>query len=78
MALSGFAGMLPPKYMSAFMIGISINGLGTIVVRMMTLLTVSNFDIMNQVKYFYGSLIYFTLMGCFFIICAFGIFVVIK
>lgn len=74
-AISGFAGMLPPKYMSAFMIGISFNGVGSLIVRTITLLS---FDAMNSVKYFYGTIMYFTIMTCFFVICAFGIFVVIK
>ena len=74
-AIAGFAGMLPPKYMAAFMLGVALNGLGTIALRVITLLS---FDILNEVKYFIGSLLYFLVNAIFYLICAFGIFPVIK
>lgn len=43
-SLAGFAGMLPSKYMSAFMLGMSFNGFGVLVLRIITLLS---FDIWN-------------------------------
>lgn len=74
-AIAGFAGMLPPKYMAAFMLGVALNGVPTIVLRVITLLS---FDIVNEVKYFIGSLLYFFINAIFYLICAFGIFPVIK
>lgn len=43
-SIAGFAGMLPPKFMSAFMLGVSFNGLGVLGLRVITLLS---FDIIN-------------------------------
>lgn len=74
-AIAGFAGMLPPMYMSAFMLGVALNGVGTLALRAITLVS---FDIMNKAKYFVGSLLYFVVNAIFYLICAFGIFPMIK
>lgn len=42
--LAGLAGVLPPKYMSAFMLGISLNAVGPLIIRIVTL---ASFGIMN-------------------------------
>lgn len=73
--LIGFAGMLPPKYMSALMLGISLNGVLVLGVRVLTLVS---FDIMDPVAYFAGAILFFAVVSVFLIICAFGIFFVIK
>ena len=36
-SIVGLAGILPPKYMSAFMLGISLNAVGPIILRVITL-----------------------------------------
>ena len=36
-SLAGLAGILPPKYMSAFMLGISLNAVGPLILRALTL-----------------------------------------
>lgn len=74
-AIAGLAGMLPPKYMAAFMLGVALNVVGTIALRVITLIS---FDVANEVKYFIGSLLYFIVIAVFHLICAFGIFKVIK
>lgn len=40
----GLAGILPPKYMSAFMLGISLNAVGPLALRMVTL---ASFGLLN-------------------------------
>lgn len=74
-SIAGLAGMLPPKYMSAFMLGISLNGVSILLLRVITLLS---FNILDKVKYFYGALIYFSTVSIFLGICGFGIFIVLK
>jgi len=36
-SLAGLAGILPPKYMSAYMLGISLNAVGPLILRVITL-----------------------------------------
>jgi hypothetical protein len=48
-SLAGLAGILPPKYMSAFMLGITLNAVGPLILRVITL---AYFGILDQVKYF--------------------------
>jgi len=74
-SIAGLTGMLPPRFMAAFMLGYSLNGLGLIALRVVTLFS---FDILNEVRYFYGSLIYFAISAGFLMICACGIFIVIR
>lgn len=73
--LVGFAGLLPPRYMSGLLLGISFNGLSIVGLRYLTLLS---FGLLDPVAYFYGSVIYFTTASIFMLFCAFGILVVIK
>jgi hypothetical protein len=74
-SLIGFAGMLPMKYMSALMLGISLNGVLILGIRVLTLFV---FDIMNPVKYFFGALIFFLIASSYSLICSFGIFKVLR
>lgn len=74
-SLIGFAGMLPPRYMSALMLGISLNGILILGIRVITLFV---FDIMDPVKYFFGSLIFFLIASVYLIVCSFLIFKVMK
>jgi hypothetical protein len=61
--------------MSAFMLGISLNAVGPLIVRIVTL---ASFGILDQVKYFYGALIFFLITAGYFVICAFAIFFIIR
>lgn len=74
-SIVGLAGILPSKYMSAFMLGISLNAVGPIVLRVITL---ASFGILDRVKYFFGALVFFSANGIFLVVCAFGVFVVIR
>lgn len=74
-SIVGLAGILPPKYMSAFMFGISLNSVGPIVLRVITL---ASFGLLDRVKYFYGALLFFSANGVFLAFCAYGAFVVIR
>jgi len=73
--LAGLAGVLPPKYMSSFMLGISLNAVGPLIVRIVTL---ASFGIMDQVKYFFGALIFFVITALYLVICCFIIHRVIR
>ena len=42
--LAGLAGILPPKYMSAFMLGISLNAVGPLILRVITLFSFGILD----------------------------------
>ena len=44
-AIAGLAGMLPSKYMTGFMLGISLNGVGSLGLRIITLMSFG--DIIN-------------------------------
>ena len=74
-SIVGLAGILPPKYMSAFMLGISLNAVMPIVLRVITL---ASFGLLDKVKYFFGALVFFTWIAIFFGICAYGVFIVIR
>lgn len=74
-SIVGLAGILPPKYMSAFMLGISLNALGPIALRIVTL---ASFGILDKVKYFFGALFFFACHAAFLAVCAYGVFVVIR
>jgi hypothetical protein len=74
-SLAGLAGILPPKYMSAFMLGITLNAVGPLILRVITL---AYFGILDQVKYFQGALVFFACTAGYLVVCACGIFVVIK
>ena len=74
-ALVGLGGILPPKYMSAFMLGLSLNAVGPIILRVITLLS---FGLMDQVKYFYGALVFFGICSAYMFVCSFGVKFVIK
>lgn len=74
-SIAGLAGMLPPKYMSAFMLGMSLNGVTVLLLRVITLLS---FNILDSVKYFYGTLIYFLIASSFMALCAFGVFILLN
>lgn len=55
-SIAGLAGILPPKYMSAYMLGISLNAVGPLILRIITL---ASFGLLDQVKYFFGALVFF-------------------
>ena len=74
-SIIGLAGILPPKYMSALMLGISLNAAGPIVLRVITL---ASFGLIDQLKFFLGALIFFVANGGFLIVCAMGVFLVVK
>lgn len=74
-SLAGLAGILPPKYMSAFMLGITLNAVGPLVLRVITL---AYFGLLDQVKYFQGALVFFVSNASFLVICGCSIFIVIK
>jgi hypothetical protein len=74
-SIVGLAGILPPKYMSAFLLGVSLNALIPITLRVITL---ASFGLLDRFKFFFGALIFFTCNGAFFGVCAYGVFVVIK
>jgi hypothetical protein len=74
-SIVGLAGILPPKYMSAFMLGLSLNALGPIILRVITLLS---FGILDRVKYFFGALVFFICNGLFLALCAYGVSIVIR
>lgn len=74
-SIAGLAGILPPRYMSAYMLGISLNAVGPIIIRVITL---AYFGILDEVKYFFGALVFFGSTAVYLLICAFGILIVIK
>ncbi|CDW71661.1 equilibrative nucleoside transporter [Stylonychia lemnae] len=74
-SLAGLAGILPPRYMSAFMLGISLNAVGPLILRVITL---AYFGLLDEVKYFFGALVFFASTGAFMLILAFGILFVIR
>ena len=74
-SIVGLAGILPPKYMSAFMLGLSLNALAPIILRVITL---ASFGIMDKVLYIYGAIVFFGIHSVFLGICAYGAFIVIK
>jgi len=74
-SIVGLAGILPPKYMSAFMLGISLNAVGPLVMRIITL---ASFGLMDRVKYFFGALTFFASNAAFLGVCGYGAFVVIR
>ena len=74
-SLVGFAGMLPPRFMGALMLGFSLNGVLVLGLRVLTLVS---FDIMNPVTFFQGAVIYFAIIGGFLVLCSFGIFIIIN
>lgn len=74
-SIVGLAGILPPKYMSAFMLGISLNALGPLSLRVITL---ASFGILDRVKYFFGALVFFCCNGGVLALCAYGVFIVIR
>lgn len=57
------AGHLPPKYMGAVMFGNGISGIGSNILRAITLATLPDDE-------FLGALIFFIISGVFMIICA--------
>jgi hypothetical protein len=74
-SIVGLAGILPPKYMSAFMLGLSLNALAPIILRVITL---ASFGIMDQLMYFFGAMVFFMANAAFLAACAYGVFIVIK
>lgn len=74
-SIVGLAGILPPKYMSGFMLGISLNAMGPVILRIITL---ASFGVLDRVKYFFGGLIFFALNGIFLAVCAYGVLFVIR
>lgn len=74
-SIVGLAGILPPKYMSAFMLGISLNAGMPIGLRVVTL---ASFGVLDKVKYFFGAMIFFGLNAAFLGVCAYGALVVIR
>ena len=74
-SIAGLAGILPPRYMSAYMLGISLNAVGPLIIRVITL---ASFGILDEVKYFFGALVFFGATALYLLICAFGILLVIK
>lgn len=74
-SIAGLAGILPPRYMSAYMLGISLNAVGPILIRVITL---AYFGILDEVKYFFGALVFFGSTAVYLVVCAFGILIVIK
>jgi len=74
-SIVGLAGILPPKYMSAFMLGLSLNALIPICLRVVTL---ASFGVLDSVKYFFGAMIFFGLNAAFLGVCAYGALVVIR
>jgi len=74
-SIVGLAGILPPKYMSAFMLGISLNAAIPIGLRVFTL---ASFGVLDRVKYFFGAMIFFGLNAAFLGVCAYGTVVVIR
>ena len=74
-SIAGLAGILPPKYMSAYMLGLSLNAVVPIAMRAITL---ASFGILDKVKYFFGAMIFFGSNSAFLGICAYGVFIVIK
>jgi hypothetical protein len=61
--------------MSAFMLGISLNALIPIALRIVTL---ACFGLLDRVKFFFGALIFFASNGAFMVVCAYGVFIVIR
>jgi hypothetical protein len=61
--------------MSAFMLGISLNAVGPLVMRIITL---ASFGLMDRVKYFFGALTFFASNAVFLGVCGYGAFVVIR
>eukprot|EP00347_Sterkiella_histriomuscorum_P012064 403370027 len=74
-SIAGLAGILPPRYMSAYMLGISLNAVGPLIIRVITL---ASFGLLDEVKYFFGALVFFGSTALYLVICAFGILLVIK
>ncbi len=74
-SIVGLAGILPPKYMSAFMLGLSLNALAPIILRVITL---ASFGILDKVKYLFGAMVFFGSNAAFLGCCAYGVFIVIK
>jgi hypothetical protein len=74
-SLVGLAGILPPKYMSAFMLGISLNAVAPIILRVITL---ASFGLLDQVKYFFGALVFFSVVAVYQLICAYAVIVVVR
>lgn len=57
------------------MLGLSLNGIIILSIRVVTLVL---FGVMDNVKYFFGALIFFLIASLFLVVCAFGIFVVMR
>jgi hypothetical protein len=74
-SIVGLAGILPPKYMSAFMMGLSLNAFVPLVLRIITL---ASFGIMDHLLYLFGALIFFAINSIFMGLCAYGAIIVIK
>ena len=74
-SIVGLAGILPPKYMSAFMLGLSLNALAPIILRVITL---ASFGIIDHLMYLFGAMIFFWINAVFLGLCAYGVFIVIK
>ncbi len=74
-SLAGLAGILPPKYMSAFMLGITLNAVGPLIIRVITL---AYFGILDEVKYFQGALVFFSVNAGYLVVCSCLILLVIK
>ena len=73
--LTGLAGILPPKYMSAFMLGISLNAVGPIVLRALTL---ASFGLLDGISYLMGALVFFGVTSFFMGVCAYGVSIVVE
>ncbi len=74
-SIVGLAGILPPKYMSAFMLGLSLNALAPIILRVVTL---ASFGIIDKMMYQFGAMVFFGINSLFLGLCAYGVFIVIK
>ena len=74
-SIVGLAGILPPRYMSAFMLGLSLNAVVPLILRIITL---ASFGIMDQILYIFGAMIFFAINAMFMGICAYGAIIVIK
>ena len=74
-SLLGLIGLLPPRYLSAFMLGVSLNAVFPLWMRVITLMW---FGIMNEVKYFQGAVVFFGCTGFFLGVCALGVHTVVR
>ena len=74
-SIVGLAGILPVRYMQAYMLGISLNAVGPLLMRVVTL---GMFGVMDEVRYFWGAVVFFWANGVVMGGCAHGARVLIR